>query len=125
MKKYLIESQIDVYKESFKDGEGNHVNYWVTDETIHAETPLKALKEFFENKLYFTFDEKMIHQDLDIYESNQLCYNNLVDESNSEVLEGSIEYANFTKGFIDLYTARSFITIFEIVPAPLLIENQG
>jgi hypothetical protein len=61
---------------------------------------------------------------LDNHKLNQLYYDNLVDESNCEVLEGSIEYANFTKGFIDLYTARSFISIFEIVPAPLLIENQ-
>lgn len=124
MKTYLIKSQIDVYKESFKEGEGDNVNCWLEEEIIHAKTPLKALKEFFENKLFFTFDEKLIHQDLENHESNQLFYSNLVDESNVEVLEGSIEYANFKKGFIELYMARSFTTVYEVVPAPLLIEND-
>ena len=117
MKTFLIKNSVEIFQDSYKDGRGEYVNYFSKKAEIKAETPLEALQQFFEKEMYFSFDEKQLDE-----EPHCLRYSNLVDESNIEVLEGSLKFEEFKKGLCDLYSAESSIKIYELTP--IKIESK-
>ena len=96
MEKYKITSFHDVVVDDYENGEGETANFYVLDKIINANTPFEAVKQYFEDFLYFGFNVGNA-----IVEQTDLFYSVLVDEDNSEA---SIEQQNLWKdGKLKLY----------------------
>lgn len=119
MKTFKINNHVEVYKDSFENGEGDHVSGWQHSATVAAETPMAAIQNFFDKELYFSFNEENANVYVEDNGKNVLFYSTLVDQDNCEVSQTSGDYENFKNGKIDLFVAHSRITIFELVPAAL------
>jgi hypothetical protein len=109
MKKYKITSIHDVYEDSYNEGELNFVNGYNLENEIKANNWKDAIKEYFEDFLYYSFD--INHAD--IYE-NRLNYSVLVDESNNQIGENDIDYKQWKEDKVKLYSNKISIEIQEL-----------
>lgn len=111
MKKYLIENSVEVYEDHHKDGEGDQINSWQNSTQVIAATPIDAVKKFFDQKLFYSFDAAKA--DFDDEDHNRIMYSNTVDEHNTEATKSELEL--FATGEKELFVAYSDIKIYEIV----------
>ena len=100
MKTFKITSYHEVYIDSFKEGELNHVNHYSLNANIQSETLREAIESYFENELYysFNFEESEIDED-----KKFIQWNVLVDNENSEVNDTDSVFAQWKKGKKTLY----------------------
>lgn len=117
MQTYKITNQAIISKQSWENGETEQVNAWDLSATIEADNPLEAIKKFFADHLYYSFDKEAAFFCED-NGANSLQYSNLVDENNEEIVEGSQKMQDFKNGK-EFYTANNFIKIFELVAVDL------
>lgn len=54
MKTFKVVSTHEVYEDSYKDGEGKHVNFYQIKSEQEAETLIEAVQKHYENDLYFS-----------------------------------------------------------------------
>jgi len=121
MKTYYIKCGVNVSIDDWNEGQGENVNYWDLKATVGAETPIEAIKTFFDKNLYWSFDEKQAYiEPLELGE-NCLEYSNYVDENNLELSENSQAMQDFRAGTRKVFVADSLIKIFEIVPVAINI----
>lgn len=119
MKNFYIRASVDVYIDDFNEGEGEHANHWDANSIIKGETPMEAIKTFFEKIIYFSFEEENAHIEAELNGVNVLQYSNYVDEDNNELEADGKEMAEFAQGKRTVFVANSYIEIFELVPAIL------
>lgn len=104
-KKYLISAYVDVYKESYEEGELENVNNWNHEGIITAENPKEALNIFIENELYF--------DNVDVYQDDEIIYADvLVDEDNNQAGANAIE--QWKNREINLYNANILFNLHEL-----------
>lgn len=89
MKTYQVSTSHTIFKDDFNDGEGEQVNSFELSANIKAETPEKAIEEYFGKTLYYHLDMTKTQKDEE--KENVLYYSLLVDEDNTEAFEGDIE----------------------------------
>jgi hypothetical protein len=115
MKQFYFNINATIYKESYKEGQSDQVNFWQLKEVIEAETLDLAIEKLFEKKLYFTYKKEFAQvNDCDDAINHILEYSNLVDNDNSEVLESDKKYQDWKGGKINLYSCDLSIEIFEL-----------
>jgi hypothetical protein len=117
MKNYYITATIFVAIDDFNEGEGEVVNNWDTKSIIKGETPMEAVKTFFEKVLYFSFEEENAHIEHELNGVNVLQYSNYVNDDNCELAADGKEMAEFAQGKRTIFVANSYIEIFELIPA--------
>lgn len=119
MKKFIITTHHEIYKDSYQEGETDYINgYSLKDTIIKAETTKEAIQKYFESELYykFNFDYAHIdHEELDDAPKNTLTYSVLVDSDNNEADEAEKEL--WKKGKLELYSDNIFLTIHEMIEA--------
>lgn len=110
-KEFYIKALVDVYEDSYSDGELNQVNYYEESSYLKALNINEAIKRFFNDKLCFDVD-------LDALEFDELnecfVYSVLCDVDNYEVNEKDNEYKDWKKGKINLYTNNISLYIYEL-----------
>jgi len=104
----------DVLENSFENGEGEHVNSYISEDIVKAETWQDALNLFFDTSLSFTFDINQININED---KNSLSYSTMVDSYGGEANE--MERNMWEKEEKDLFVNHMEIFISEIVPLQL------
>ena len=109
MKRYYIESNHDVYKDSYNEGETENINYYNLKSIVQAKNPKEAIKQYFDKELCYSFN--IDNSDTD--EDGVLHYSVLVDEENSEATEKEIEL--WKEGKKVLYSNNITLSIFELV----------
>jgi hypothetical protein len=121
MKKFIISSTHEIFKDSYTDGQTEYVNgYSLKSKIINSETTREAIQKYFEDELYykFNFDYAYIDHKEDIDASkNTLHYSVLVDNDNNEASETEIEL--WKKGKLELYANNIFLTINELIEATI------
>ncbi len=123
MKQFYFNINATIFQDSYKEGQGDQVNFWQNQELIKAENLTLAIEKLFETKLYFTYKKEFAQvNDCNDSINNILEYSNLVDENNSEVLESNKKHKDWKAGKIDLYSCDLSIEIFEL-KAVDLTEN--
>lgn len=114
MKKFKIECLHEVFEDSYENGEGDYVNSYETDAVIKAETWQDAVKDFYENTLYYNFDIDSI----DINDDGESFFEScIVDAENTEPSEYQLE--RWKNGDMILYTNRMTVYVYEIVAVTL------
>lgn len=116
-KEFYIKALVDVYEDSYTDGELDWVNYYKIDTFVSALTINEAITEFFNNNLYFKVDLKNLDYDVD---NNCFYYSVLCDNDNDEVDKDDIIYKKWIDDKIDLYSNNISLYIYEVTPAKVL-----
>lgn len=116
-KGFYIKTLVDVFEDSYSDGELDWVNYYKIDTFLSASNINEAIKEFFNNNLYFKVDLKNLDYDAD---NNCFYYSVLCDADNNEVDEDDIIYKKWIDGKIDLYSNNISLYVFEVNPVRIL-----
>lgn len=115
MKKYLIQNNVEVYKDDYEKGEGDCVNSWDDKQEIIAATPIEAVEKYFAEKLYYSFDAANADFGHEFDEAENLVqYSNMVDQDNSEATAKDLE--EFKEGKKQLYSAHSRLFVYELSP---------
>ena len=121
MKKFIISSTHEIFKDSYTDGQTEYVNgYSLKSKIINSETTREAIQKYFEDELYykFNFDYAYIDHEENIDASkNTLHYSVLVDNENSEASKEEIEL--WKKDKLELYANNIFLTIHELIEATI------
>ena len=119
-KNYYIKTDINVYLDDFHEGEQQDcINYWQAKSFINANTPMEAIKQFFENTLYWSFEEEYAHIDALLNGVNCLQYSNYVDKDNAEVAIDSEDMIKFKRAEIQLFVANTYLEIYEVIPVKI------
>ena len=116
-KKFYFNVDATIYEDSYKEGQGDQVNWWNTNELIEAPTLDLAIEKLFETKLYFSYKKEFAQANDEI--KNILEYSNLVDEDNNEIVADSKRYQAWQEGKTVLYACDLSIEIFELNPVDL------
>jgi hypothetical protein len=115
MKQFYFNVNATIYKDDYKEGQGDQVNSWQNQELIKAENLTLAIEKLFETKLYFTYKKEFAQvNDCNDSINNILEYCNMVDNDNCEVLESDKKYQDWKAGKIELYSCDLSIEIFEL-----------
>lgn len=119
-KKFYFNVNATIYEDSYKEGQGDQVNFWQVNELIEAPTLDLAIEKLFETKLYFSYKKEL----RDLNDNNDgikniLEYSNLVDEDNNEIVADSKQYQAWQEGKAVLYACDLSIEIFELNPVDL------
>lgn len=124
-KKFYFKVDATIYEDSYKEGQGDQVNWWNTNELIEAPTLDLAIEKLFETKLYFNYKKELrdVNEDNDGIK-NILEYSNLVDENNNEILEDNKRYQAWKEGNAILYACDLSIEIFELNPVDMVKNLQ-
>lgn len=121
MKKFIISSTHEIFKDSYTDGETDYINgYSLKSKIINSETTKEAIQKYFEDELYykFNFDDAYIGHKEDIDASkNTLHYSVLVDAEDNEASETEIDL--WKQGKLELYANNIFLTINELIEATI------
>lgn len=115
MKTYVINSNHDVYIDSYENGELDNVNFYALEGKIDANNPREAIKKYFEEVLYFSFEIEnayIDHEETNEGSDNCLHYSNLVDVNNYEASKREIELWKENKE--ELYSNNTTIYIYEL-----------
>ena len=110
-KEFYIKALVDVYEDSYTDGELDWINCYNMDSIIMASNINEAIKEFFNNKLCFNIDLENLEFDI---ENNCFYYSVLCDEDNIEVHKVDLEYKEWKKGEINLYSNNISLYVYEL-----------
>lgn len=111
MKQFYFKVTFDVYQDSFKDGQLDHVNYFNQNELIKANNLNDAINELFKNKLFFDYDKNLVFYDQD---KNILNYSLLVDKDNCEVTKEYQIFKDWQQNKAILFSCNLEIEIFEL-----------
>ena len=109
MKRYYIESNHDVYKDSYNEGETENINYYNLKSIVQAKNPKEAIKQYFDKELCYSFN--IDNSDTD--DDGVLYYSVLVDVDNCEATTKDIEQWKQDKKV--LYSNNITLSIFELV----------
>lgn len=110
MRKFKVTTSHTVYIDSYKQGEGKHVNFYTLKSEVITHTIQEAIQEHFNNTVYLPFD----YSKCDADEANEaIFWSNLVDENNEEPSKYDIE--KWKKEEKELYSNNSYITIHELI----------
>lgn len=112
MKTFKIESEHNVYIDSFTEGEGDAVNSYNTSREIKATNVKEAIEKYFQSVLYYDFDFSLA----ETYEG-KLDYSVLVDKDNSEASKNQVEL--WKKDELVLYANNITITVYELTSVDL------
>lgn len=115
MRNFQIVSNHTIYVDSFNEGEQEQVNYYELSANIKAETPQKAIEQYFGKNLYYHFNIK--DSSIDDEKENVLYYSTLVDGDNSEAFENCIEL--WKEGQKKLFSNQIRIEIQELKPVKI------
>ena len=120
---YRISYNVDVYEDSFKNGELENVNYYDGEFITKANNPKDAIKDFFENELFFDIDFKYMEtiQDENL---NGFNYSVLCNNDNEEVKTNDSIYIEWKKDNVMLYTNNVNFNIYEIKETKILDLNK-
>ena len=122
-KKFYFTVNATIYKDDYKEGQGDQVSFWQVNELIDAPTLDLAIEKLFETTLYFSYEKELSQtNDGDAEIKNILEYSNLVGEDNNEILENSKHYQAWKEGKAVLYACDLSIEIFEL-NAVNMVEN--
>ena len=98
----VITANVDVFENNYNDGEMGHVNWYSTDKMYDDEWSVtKAVEDFMENELYFSFMWEDAY--IDDEDKGLIHYNVMVDGDNSEASQGEID--SWKEGTIKLYSS--------------------
>jgi len=120
---YRISYNVDVYEDSFKNGELEIVNYYDGEFITKANNPKDAIKDFFENELFFDINFKYMDTIQDEF-LNRFTYSVLCDNDNEEVKEGDIIYEEWKKDDVLLYNNTVNFNIFEVKETEIIDLNK-
>lgn len=110
-KEFYVKALIDVHDYSYEDEELDFVNSYKRDSIIEALNANEAIKEFFNNDLYFSVDL----ENLEFEEHySYFVYGVLCDVDNNEVSENSTLFKEWKKGKINLYNNYIQLSIYEL-----------
>lgn len=112
---YKVTSLHDVYIDSFKDGEGKHVNHYELASEIKAKDWKDAIKKYFSDYLFFGIS--LEHGYID-EESNTFHYSNLVNADNIEADEDEVKQWKQNK--LTLYANNTATTVEQIIKIDLI-----
>ena len=110
---YKINYFVDVYEDSYSEGELNNVNYYEGEFFTKASSPKEAIKEFFENELFFSLDFKYMDTVQDEF-LERFTYSLLCDNNNEEVKKEDSIYKKWLEDKVILYTNTIYFNIYEI-----------
>lgn len=109
MNTYLIKSFHDVYLTSYKQGELKHVNCYDVKAEVKADNEAEAIRQYFENTLYFSFKPEFAQVDED--EPTKLWYDNIVNVENEEATTNEIKVWRMGKSTLYNNTTQLKISI--------------
>jgi len=120
--RYYIETSHDVYADDYNEEEGNHVNFYTLNAIVKAETPKKAIEDYFNNTLYFPFDfakAYITHKEEGEGETNTntLQYSCIVDVENENPSDYDIK--QWKEGEKELFANNIFLTIHKLTELKL------
>lgn len=110
-KEFYIKALVDVYEDSYTDGELDWVNSYKRDSILKASNTNEAIKEFFNNGLYFKVDLKNLDYDVD---NNCFYYSVLCDNDNNEVNKDDNIYKKWLDDKLNLYSNNISLYIYEL-----------
>ena len=116
MKTYNIKTRHDIYIDNYKEGQGEHANFFDMEDKIIAETPRQAIEKYFEDILYYSFsfeNANIAHEEDEDEPKNTLNYSVLVNEDNSEANE--MQKKEWKKNKIKLYSNNIHLTITQLI----------
>lgn len=107
MNKYFVQSFHTVYVDNYEQGEQEQVNYWKCEKLISSESPINALRKYYETETAkdFSLDNLFINDEI-IHDSF------LVDVDNYPATEKQIE--QWKNNEINLYSENVTFHIFEL-----------
>lgn len=107
MNKYFIQSFHTIYLDSYEQGETDQVNYFKCEKLISADSPIDALRKYYEQETSrdFSLDSIFVDDEL-IHDSF------LVDVDNYPATEKQIE--QWKNNEINLYAENVTFHIFEL-----------
>jgi len=114
MKQFKIKYDVEVYEDSYSQGELNHVNYYNGVFEVNSNSVKEAVKEFFDNELYFdiNFDYMELIQDDNL---NRFTYSVLCDNDNQEVTQDEDIYKQWLNDEVLLYSNQISFNVYEVV----------
>lgn len=124
MRTYIIESEHDIYIDSYEDGEGEQVSSYTLKSEVRAETPKEAIEKYFDAVLCLSFDfEKaaIAHKEDENEPKNKLWYSSLVDDDNVEA--SPKEIIEWQEGKMMLYTNNITLYIHQLTEVELYFRN--
>lgn len=102
MENYYITYTVNVYEDSYNDGELSNVDYYNGKGLIKANTPKEAIVYFFKNELCFDIELNNLDNEIDNV-INCFSYSVLCDDDNIQVRELDNDFQEWKKGNINLY----------------------
>lgn len=107
MKTYYITTEHTIYKDNFIEGEQEQVNFFKNKQLITASDPRTAIKQYFENFLYYDIDFSSAEID-----NNILHYS--VQGNNDNEVPSVREVELWKEGEIDLFSDNIYLELFEV-----------
>jgi hypothetical protein len=109
LKKYYIESDHNIYEDSYKEGELNNVNFYKMDSIILAENEKLAIEKYSTKILGFDIDFDNLEID---EETGNIWANILVDKDNFQASIEQVEKWKLNK--LILYSDMINFKIYEL-----------
>ena len=108
-KSYLVESTHDFYQDDYVNGEyGDRVNFYVQSKIMAADSPMEAIKKYYQTELHREF----IEENTEIYETT-LHDSVTVDEDCMNASPLQIEM--WKKGELKLYAEHVSIRVKQLI----------
>lgn len=103
---YQVNLAVDVYEDSYNEGEIRHANFWVEKYEVVADDKVLAISEAME-KIGYSFKAEYLDGDEGV-----LRYSVMVDEDNIEA--SSSEIAKWKLGYKVLYSANIEFKVYQL-----------
>ena len=113
MENYYIIYTVDVYEDSYNDGELSNVNYYEGNGSILADTAKDAICLFFKKELCFDIELNNLENEIDNI-INCFSYSVLCDNDNIQVSALDNDFQEWKKGNITLYANNIEFTIYKL-----------
>lgn len=113
MIEYLIKSYHEIYVDDYNEGELDMVNVYIHSAKVFSNSPIDAIKDYFNTQLHYSFDESLVCTDAED-SLNVVWYNIMVNQFNDEAEESEIEL--WKKGELTLYNNSIRIEIYKVTP---------
>ena len=107
MNKYFIESFHEIFIDSYEEGEIEQVNYFKCEKIIQSDSPINALRKYYEQETAREFNEDELFTD-EIYIHDSF----LVDVNNYIATEKQIE--QWKNNEIQLYSENVTFHIYKL-----------
>ncbi len=114
MNQYQVFCEHNICEDSYTEGEMGTYNSYDDKAIIKADTPMAAIRAFYEKNLFWDFKEEGA-----LFDEGKLFDSRLIDEENHEASERQIE--EWMAGKIQLYSDNVRITVMQLGPVNIFV----